>query len=163
MVGPRGGLCEGDTTALVLDGANAICERSPTRFARATTSAAILAFVAVWMFAPLRWRRRALLIACSLSIPGFVAVACDRGDAPGRVAVAAAPIIRLETEVRRHAKAHGCAVVDRNDCEACQPIVRLALAHAGPCDSRATVSLGADALECGCASAGPRLICGGRP
>ena len=163
MEGPRGGLCEGDTTALVLDGANAICEGAPTKGAQATTLVAVLAFFAVWMFAPLRWRRRALLLGCSLSVPGFVAVTCHRGDAPARVAAASAPILRLEAAVRRHAKANGCAVVERNDCEACQPIVRLALAHAGPCESRATVSLAANARERECTADGPRLMCGGRP
>ena len=161
--GPGAGLCDGDTTALVLDGANAICDRAPTSLAEVTTLVAALVFAAVWMFAPVRWRRRAVLVGCGLSLPGLVALAFQRGDAPARVADASAPIARLEGAVRHHAQAHGCAVVEHNDCEACQPVVRLALAHAGPCESGATVSLGADALGRECLAHGRRLTCGARP
>ena len=160
---PGAGLCGGDTTALVLDGANAICARTPTSLARATTLVAALTFAAIWMFAPLRWRRRAVLVGCGLSIPGLVALAWSRGDAPAKVAAASAPIVGLEHAVRRHAQAHGCAVVEHNDCEACQPILRLALAHAGPCESGATVVADAKALGGVCTATGRRLTCSGRP
>jgi hypothetical protein len=160
---PRGTLCDGDTSALVVDGANAMCDRAPSRFAEGTTLAAALAFAAVWIFAPVRWRRRALALGCALSVPGLVALACHRGDAPAKVAASSARIAGLEAAVRRHAQAHGCAVVERNDCEACQPILRLALVHAGPCDSGATVTLAANALDATCKATGPRLVCGGAP
>ena len=163
MKGPGAGLCDGDTTALVLDGANAICDRAPTTAAKIATVMAALLFSAVWMFAPVRWRRRVVLLGCVLSVPGFVALAFQRGDAPAKVVEASAPIVRLEGAVRRHARSNGCAVVERNECEACQPVVRLALAHAGPCESGATVSLGADALGRECLAHGRRLTCGGRP
>ncbi len=160
---PGAGLCDGDTTALVLDGANGICGRQPATLARATSLVAALTFAAVWMFAPVRWRRRAVLLGCGLSIPGLVALAFLRGDAPAKVVAASAPIVRLEDAVRRHANAYGCAVVERNDCEACQPVLRLALAHAGPCESKATIVVAANALGGECTAAGSRLTCSGRP
>jgi hypothetical protein len=157
---PGGTLCDGDTAALVLDGANAICDRAPSPFAHGVTIAATLAFAAVWALAPVRWRRRALVLGCALSVPGVVALAWHRGDAPAKVATSSAHVARLEGAVRQHAQAHGCAVVERNECEACQPVLHLALAHAGPCESGATVTLGADALEGTCITRGPRLLCG---
>ena len=160
MKRPGGTLCDGDTTALVTDGANAICNRAPSQFAHGATLAATLAFAAVWAFAPVRWRRRALVVGCVLSVPGLVALACHRGDAPAKIATSSTHVTRLESAVRQHAQVHGCAVVERNDCEACQPILHLALAHAGPCQSGATVSLGADALEGTCIPHGARLLCG---
>lgn len=161
--GPRGTLCDGDTSALVIDGANAICGRAPSTSSQATTLVAALAFAAVWAFAPVRWRRRALVLGCMLAVPGIAALACRRGDAPSKVALASARVTGLEATMRGHAQTYGCAAIERNDCEECQPIVRLALAHAGPCESGATIVLGEDALDAACTAQGPRLVCGGVP
>jgi hypothetical protein len=147
----------------VIDGANGICGLTPSAASQATTLGATLAFAAMWTFAPVRWRRPALIAGCVLALPGAAALGWRRGDAPSKVAVSSGQITKLERAVRRHAQAHGCAVVERNDCEACQPILRLALAHAGACASGATILVGEGALGGECAARGLQLVCGGAP
>jgi hypothetical protein len=124
----------------------------------------LIALGTILVFGAIRrtWWRPSFTVALFVSMPGIFALLALRADAPGKSAETAAHIARLEGAMFAHARTHGgCAVVTKNDCEACQPIARLALAHAGPCTSNATVELGEGALGGECVAIGPTLRCGG--
>jgi len=157
----HGEICEGDTVALLVDGSNVICHRAPPGAMQLAALGIIAGFVVVWS-APARRRRArtALLVAgAALSLPGIFMLAVRRADAPARVSVAAAAIAGLEGALADHARAHGCAVVRESTCEACEPVARLALAHAGPCESGATVTLREGAIGGRCVADGLHLTC----
>lgn len=160
-----GELCSGGREALVIQGANTTCGRlPPLAFGISTAVSVVAAAFALGVFArvPRPRRARFLLPLALLSLPGLVAVFVWRGDAPMRLTATASGIERLESSVREHARAHGCARLTQNDCEACQPILRLALADLGECESSARVEVGARALEDGqsCTASGEVLRCG---
>lgn len=150
---------------MVIQGANTTCGRlAPGAFAVSCAVSVVAAVFAFLVFAKVQRARRArfLLPLALLSLPGLVAVFVWRGDAPMKLTATATGIERLEASVREHARAHGCARLTQNDCEACQPILRLALADVGECESSARVEVGARALEDGqsCTASGEVLRCG---
>jgi hypothetical protein len=119
-------LCRGDVTALVIDGANTLCDRFAPLAWIVTSLVLTIAAAFVWR-APPRWRNRILAGATVLSLPGLYALAVRRADAPLQVRDTA---VRLERIERRLEDTGGCP---EHACEACQPIARFARARQGAC------------------------------
>ena len=147
---------------MVTQGANRVGERGNE------TPAAAIGFVAAVTLtvAALRARRSRGLVAASIvavlasAIPGLLTIEGRRADSPAHAAVAAAVIERFRCQVESFSDAHGCAVVIRSTCAACDPIVDFALATSHTCSSPAPIVLGPDALTVGCMDAQGTLTCG---
>ena len=120
-------LCTGQTSALVIDGANTICDRSGSWTALVASIVLMFAAVAVWR-ANARLRNRIFAGAALLSLPGLYALGVRRGDAPLHVAATAARLARIERSLGDDADAQGCVTRVPLACEACQPIARFAQA-----------------------------------
>jgi hypothetical protein len=147
---------------MVTQGANRVGQRgeaTPTA-AIGFVSAVILTVVA------LRARRSrirvgvAVVAVLACAIPGLSIIEGRRADSPTRAALAAAVIERFRSEVEGFSDAHGCAVVVKSTCSACDPIVDFALATSHTCGSPAAIILGPDALTAGCTDARGTLMCG---
>lgn len=162
-------LCKGSRESLVIHGANTVCGPLPApwssvgivvTFVVAAASASVFLRVDRRSRGGVRGSLVWLLPLLALSLPGYVAVLFFRADAPLQSEETAHRTSTLETSMLAFANAHGCAVVRRNDCEACEPIARLATAHAGICSSGAAIELNRDALEGACKVQGTTLRCG---
>lgn len=157
-------LCSGSRESLVIHGANSVCGPPPAPWW--WTNAAISVFLAMasaFVFASPRarhLRRRFLSFVLVVSLPGLAAALFFRADGFGQRRETSRRIASLETSMHAFAHAHGCAVVTKNDCLACEPIARFATAHAGTCTSRASIELGRTALDGTCAEIGSTLRCG---
>jgi hypothetical protein len=148
---------------MVTQGANRVGERG------AATPAAAIGFIAAVTLTVvvLRARRSRAVVGAFMitviasAVPGLSTIAGRRADSPAHAARAAAIIERFRGEVEDFSDAHGCAMVVKSTCPACDPIVDFALATSRTCTSPASIILGPDALTAGCTDARGALVCGG--
>jgi hypothetical protein len=148
---------------MVTEGANRVGERGEATLVGAIGFVAAVTLTVVALRAR-RSRGRvgaAVVLVLAGAIPGLFTITSRRADAPSHAALAAAAIERFRLEVERFSDAHGCAVVIKSTCAACDPIVDFALATSPSCSSPAPIVLGPDALTAGCADAHGTLLCGG--
>ena len=150
---------------MVTNGANRVAPYTPSP---AGLGGFVLAIVVA--AAALRWNRRrgsgALVAALSAvaAVPGLHVVATGRYDSPLRAELSAEKLDAFRDQVESFARGNGCAQVTTSHCEACEPIVRFALANVDACHHPASIRLGPDALRRGCAATRdhdhPELVCG---
>jgi hypothetical protein len=152
--------CLENVDAIVIGGANGVCDDSGSPFGASAILLAVLAIA--WLVVVARaWgspRVRALAliaVGATAGARGGWACATQRADRDPAIAV---PIQRLHDQVRSFAIAHRGAVVRTSSCDACQPIVRLALVDA---QGDAPIDLYPDALARGCREENDSLRCGG--
>ena len=138
---------------MLVDGANHVRGGAPHALAWDAVGAAL----AIVLLSRRRRGSGALVIAFALTaaLPGLASVARRAPDEPERAAA-------LASSIETFARAHGCAIVSRSSCEACDPVVRFALAPAARCATPAPIVLEADALEGKCVERAGTLVCGGR-
>lgn len=147
---------------MVTDGANRVGPRGEA------TEAAAMGFAAAVLVTVLVVRARrgrgvvgtAIAAVLASAIPGFWTIVERRADAPLHAAGAAAVIERFRSDIEGFADAHGCAIVGKSTCAACDPIVDFALATSRRCSSPAPILLGPNALTAGCMDAHGTLTCG---
>jgi hypothetical protein len=163
--------CLETATTVLVDGANGVCH-APRPGAppcdRLLLGAEIALALAVVIVAPWPLPRRRLAlafvaaVAAAATLPGLSAIATTRADAPLNAVATVAPMRSLAASLDRFARAHPrCVRVVRNDCIACEPIVRFALPVRGHCTGAwGLVTLGPDALEARCAVSRDALVCG---
>ena len=156
----------------MIDGANGVCAQARTGArSLATLDAAIgLAIVLIAFLALVtrheryasRLRVCALIVVLALATPGWWALVAQRADAPARIGDSARQIDALGISVARFAAVRGCVEVTRDDCVACEPIVRLATAGYRPCASPPSrvVVLAVDAFATPCVGNANLLVCG---
>jgi hypothetical protein len=169
-------LCPTSAEQLLLDGANAVCgvrdtgeaARTSTFRAKAALGLSVALGVAfAWALLQRRGvsptRIAVLLVAAVLiAMPGLRAVWIDRGDAPLRAEVPAKKVTALVSQIDAFASARDeCLQEVRNDCVACQPLMRFALpVHTTCAHPRGRIELRRDALSSGCVLHGDTLECG---
>ncbi|HEX3772727.1 MAG TPA: hypothetical protein VHV30_17730 [Polyangiaceae bacterium] len=168
--------CPSSAEQLLVDGANAVCGvRDAGEAARASTLRAkaalglsvALGIAFAWALVQRRGvspvRMAVLLVAAALiAMPGLRAVWVDRGDAPLKAEVPAKKVTALVSQIDAFASARNdCLQEVRNDCVACQPLVRFALpVHTSCAHPRGRIELRSDALSSGCVVHGDTLECG---
>ena len=152
---------------MVTNGANRVAPYTPSPAGLAAFVLAIAVAAAVQ-----RWNRRrgsavlVVAVAALSAVPGLRVVATARSDSPMRAELSATKLDAFRDDLERFARSNGCARVTTSRCEACQPIVRFALADIDTCAQPASIRLGPDALRRGCqatsatASGRPELVCG---
>jgi hypothetical protein len=152
---------------MVTNGANRVAPYTPSPAGLAAFVLAIAVAAAAQ-----RWNRRrgsavlVVVVAALSAAPGLRVIATARSDSPMRAELSATKLDAFRDDLERFARGNGCARVTTSRCEACQPIVRFALAEIDPCEHPASIRLGPDALRRGCeatsgsASARPELVCG---
>lgn len=159
--------CLVTTEALVVDGANGVCRDArlgrdvPVRASVHLALALSIAVLARRASRPSHRRWTALALALVAALPGWHAVLALRADAPSRVAATAQEIRSLHDTLRAFATRHECARIRRDECVACQPVARLALAGLR-CEHPASIDLHADAWR-GCIERESTLVCGAAP
>lgn len=155
--------CLREVAALIIDGANRVCERAPPGAAPFV----LVGLALVFAWAVQRGGRLPPIVvvaAVLLAVPGWVGLLARRADAPATIAATAQKVRDLDGALERFAGAHGgCAGVGRNACLACEPILRYALSSHRACPPRGTIDLDAGALGGRCRDEGERLFCGGAP
>jgi hypothetical protein len=168
--------CPSTPEQLLLTGANAVCGVPAPRNAIATstfrTEAALGLSVALGLaFAWALVQRRGLsptrlgillVAAILIATPGLRAVWLERGDAPLHADASAKKVATLVGEIDAFASARDdCLQEVRNDCLACQPLMRFALpVHTSCAHPRGRIELRPDALSSGCTVRGDTLECG---
>jgi hypothetical protein len=149
---------------MVTQGANRVGERGEATPLAAVGFVAAVALTVV----VLRARRSrpvmgaAVVAVLAGAVPGLSTIQERRADSLAHAPLAAAVIERFRGDVERFSDAHGCAVVTKSACAACDPIVDFALATSGTCRAPAPIVLGEDALTAGCTDVSGTLMCGGR-
>jgi hypothetical protein len=96
---------------------------------------------------------------------GWSAFLSRRADGPSRMAETAQEVRGLYEALDAFVQENqGCVDVDLEACEACQPIVRMALPTGKTCaTARARVVLEANAIGGACRRTPEELTCGDRP
>lgn len=160
-----GSSCLTTTDALLIDGANGVCDLR--RASGEPLGAAFFGWVALLLVGLVLLRtprlRSGLFVGLAIAaLPGAYAMAFLRADRPSVVQATAAEIARLHDTVRAFGAQHSCAVITRDDCLACQPVVALARIDQS-CASPASIDVHADALATGCTAHGALLVCGTPP
>jgi hypothetical protein len=155
--------------ALVIDGANGLCAQARLG-PRAVWSGPIVAALVVALVVVLlagRGRRAAgvlLGLVTAAVVPGWWAQLAVRADRPLAFIDSAQPVRRLTESIEQFVEGAPCVDVQRNDCVACEPIVRFATAglRRCPAEPARALLLEADALGGRCSRTETRLSCVGR-
>ena len=156
-----------------MHGANAVCGVPAAHDVAGIASGAALALsgsLALAFAYALAQRRRPsstrmamlLLAAAAIAAPGLRAVSMDRADAPLRADDTSKRVTALVDEMDDFAsKRNECLQEVRNDCEACQPLVRFVLPlHTACAHPQGRIELWRNALTTGCVVRGDTLECG---
>ena len=165
--------CPSNAEQVLVHGANAVCGVPAAHDVAGIASGAALALsgsLALAFAYALAQRRRPsstrmamlLLAAAAIAAPGLRAVWMDRADAPLRADDTSKRVTALVDEMDDFAsKRNECLQEVRNDCEACQPLVRFVLPlHTACAHPQGRIELWRNALTTGCVVRGDTLECG---
>lgn len=156
--------CMSTVEAVVTHGANALCHvpRADGWHPAPWSVAVLLVGSALGALVMARGPRVRHLLSVGLvvaSLPGLWQLARHRADAPHRHSATVATVRTLHDALARYTPASGCADRAQTRCEACFPIVRLALV-APRCHTDASVTIEPGALGGTCHAGPDGIRCG---